>query len=484
LQERKKVIDQKESDESESDFGDDDDEDSDDDYEDAGALKPWQKKAQEAKSAKTRTSSRLYEEEDESVEEEAEEVEKKEKRQDRVVKPAELEDYVMITLPRRRLGRWCNEPFFKEAVLNCFVKLFVGEDPNGKRCYRLCRIADVDTVKEPYSLPPVKKEKPVMTDKTLLLQFGANKKAFPLRLVSDAKPTQADVTQFETAMKTARLQDELLGKYEANKLRRKQDELISNFTYSAEDIERQLKERKQKGQSTANLGLEQTRAAIAVQAARDTLAEAKALLEAAADSNEVADAEMKINDAEKLLEQRLKEEQRVLDKVKTRKERLTSRTTDQKWAKVNERALKMNRQADVGAFKTKETVVDKNASGQPVFNPYARRKVKPKILWEVGQKDEKKEGDEVKDSEATKDATTQANGDKDVDSTPALVQEQQGKAAALSQSHQFTIDEETLAMSSFTSGIGGLSSKKNVAKRVRKGLSLAEYQERKAAGSL
>lgn len=413
-----------------------------------------------------------------------EDVDKKEKRQDRVIKPAELEDYELITLPRRRLGRWCNEPFFDQAVLKCFVKLFVGEDPNGKRCYRLCRIVDVGQAKEPYSLPPVKKEKPVSTDKMLMLQFGANKKLFPLRLVSDAKPTQADISQFETAMKTARLNDELVGKGEAIRLRRKQDELIGNFTYTAEDVERKLLEKKKKGQTAGNLGLEQTRAAIGVQAARGTLADAKAQLKAAADSGEIAEAEKKVADAQRLLDQRLEEEQRVLEKVKNRKTRLTSRTTDQQWAKVNERAVKMNRQADVGAFKEKEVEAEKNGTGKPVFNPYARRKVKPKILWEVGQKDEKKDGDGDTPVPGTKDVTPQTNGEKDGDSTPALVQEPQGMAAALSQSHQFNIDEEILAQSSYTTGIGGLTSKKHVVKRTRKGLSLADYQERKAAGTL
>jgi RNA polymerase-associated protein RTF1 len=264
--------------------------------------------------------------------------------------------------------------------------------------------------------------------------------------------------------------------------------LISNFTYTAEDIEKQLNEKKKKGQSGGNLGLEQTRAAIAVQAARGALAEAQAQLKAASDSTEISDAQKRVSEAKRLLDQRLDEEQRVLEKVKNRKNRLTSRTTDQKWAKVNQRAVKMNRQADVGAFKEKEVEVEKNGSGKPVFNPYARRKVKPKILWEVGQKDEKTEGDEMTDGDTpgpgAKDAAPQANGEKDGDSTPSLVQEQQGMATALSQSHQFNIDEEILVQSSYTSGIAGLSSKRNVVKRTRKGMSLSDYQERKAAGTL
>jgi RNA polymerase-associated protein RTF1 len=480
-EERKKAAQKDESESSESDFGDDD-EDSDDDYEEAGALKPWQKKAQEARKAKK--TSQLDELDDEGSDEEMMDVDKG-KRQDRVVKPAELQDYELITLPRRRLGRWCNEPYFDKAVLKCFVKLFVGEDPNGKRCYRLCRIVEVGTAKQPYTLPPVKKEKPVSTNKMLMLQFGANTKLFPIRLVSDAKVTQADITQYETAMKTSRLQDDIVGKGEAQRLRRLQDEMITNYTYTAEDIERQLKENKQKGATTANLGLEQTRAAIAVQAAKNALTDAKTLLKNATDSAEINDAEAKVEEAQAMLQQRLAEEQKILEKVKARKNRLVNRTKDQKWAKVNERAIRMNQQADFGAFKEKVLSADK---GEGVFNPYARRKVKPKILWEVGQKDEKKDGDEKKDdvtpSSISASAVTPQTHDKDTDSTPTLVHEQHGKAAALSQSHQFNIDEEILAQTSFASGIGGIGRKKKSVTRFRKGISLADYQDQKAAGTL
>ena len=86
---------------SESDFGDDDDddEDSDEDYEEAGTLKPWQRKAQEAK--KKKTTSRL---DDLDEEDEEEELRRAHKTGSKTVKPAELEDYLLITISRARLG--------------------------------------------------------------------------------------------------------------------------------------------------------------------------------------------------------------------------------------------------------------------------------------------------------------------------------------------------------------------------------------------
>jgi RNA polymerase-associated protein RTF1 len=312
----------------------------------------------------------------------------------------------------------------------------------------------------------------VTTDKALKLQFGKNERTFLMKLVSDNKATENDVFLYKTEMKNQRQQ--VLSMKEANKIRRKQDELVATYTYTTEDIENNLRNRKKKNQSAANLGLEQTRAAIAVQAGKAALVDAKLLAKSGDGDSGAVDA------AKKALQERLEDERLVLEKVKGRNDRLTQRGADKKWAKVNKRALEMNQKLDRGALR--DLVQEKKDSeSKPKFNPYARRKVKPKILWEVGQKDDEEKA-ESKKAEAAK-AAESTGREKEHDSTPSLVQEKE-KAAALSQSHQFAIDEEIMAQSSFTNGITGLSTKKPVRKRVRKGLSLNEYLERKGAGTL
>ena len=477
-QERKKIA-VKDSD-SESDFGDDDDDDdSGSEYEETSALKPWQKKAQEAK-AKKKTKSRLDEYEDEDEDEVMEETRKT---STKAVKPAELADYLLITLSRTRLSKWCNEPYFEKAVKNCFVKLFVGENEEGKRCYRLCRIVAVTKSDQPYDMPKAKKkDKAIYTDKMLKLDFAGSRRSFPMKLVSDSKIDQSDVDLYETQMKTARKQDELLGKVEALKLRKKRDDLVENFNYTTEDIERKLKERKMKGETSTNLGLEQSLTANAVLAAQGAYEDAKARLEEAKGSADYNDAHEELRHAEKNLQAKLDRQKLILEKVKSRRERNKNRSNN--WVDVNKRANKMNRLADVGLNKAKSKSSDKSPSGEVAFNPYARRKVKPKNLWQVGQGDEKKETDDNDGSKIQTRPEEEPEGVADTQSTPPLVQEQNGKAAALSQSHQFSIDEETLAQTSFLSGIGGLASEKKTKKRVRRGLSLAEYLERKAAGTL
>ena len=321
-----------------------------------------------------------------------------------------------------------------------------------------------------------------MTDKLLKLKFGKNERFFPIKLVSDAKVAQDDINQYVTAMRAVR--QATLTKKQAKKMRRMQDDLVHNYKYTTDDIEKTLKEKKKKGIAAGNLGLEQTKAAIAVQAARDAIEEAKLRLKRAEKDGEVHELEVAVEEAENRLKERLEEEERLREYVASRKSKLKVRTKDQKWAKVNQRAINANQQADLGAAKEKEDFKG-GSGGTPKFNPYARRKVKPKILWEVGQREEKKaeeeSADAKKDAGATGKDAAAANEDA---STPTLFQEHQEKAAALSQSHQFAIDEEVLAQTNYTNGISLLGSNKKARKRVRKGLSLAEYQERKSAGTL
>ena len=515
---------QKEEEESEEesdlDFGSDADEDSGSDYEDDTVkLKPWQLKNKAAK-----TSSRLDRHEQPSVssDEEMEDISAR-----APVVEAELEDYMKVTMPRRRLARWCNEPFFNQAVLGCFVRLFIGESEDRKKCYRLCEIVGVEKSKSEYKFPttasheqPVSKNhafiyprhyvffltkvyllfsEQITTSKLLRLKFGKNEKSFPMYLVSDSRPTDEDVRKYVSIQKASR--QEVLGRREATRLRKKQDELVNNYTYTQADIDRNVAERKKTGKSLTKLGLEQTRVAIALQAAQSSLDDAKRRLDDAKrahleasdhDSEElkraIEEAEEAVTEAKANLEAKKEEEQRIVSVVENRKKKLARRQKDQNWAKVNERAAMINQIADFESYKEQQARKEAETKGgsEPRFNPYARRKVKPKILWEVGQKEEKNDDDATKmvDNETRDDAGT-AEVTKDDQAENDIPQENvlgSQKAALMGQGHQFSIDDEALAPD--PTSILGTNRKKKDGTRVRKGLSLAQYQERKIAGLL
>jgi RNA polymerase-associated protein RTF1 len=479
---------------SEMDFGDDDD--SDEEYEDAG-FKPWQKDK-----GKKSTVSRLDRDDgsDMDIDEEEDDKEKTTSRSQvanesiSTAPAAGLEDFLKVTIPRRRLARWCNEPFFKAAVIECFVRLFIGEDDSGEKVYRLCEIVDVVTDTKMHKFPITKQnEKPVQTNKVLRLRFANSERNFPMSLVSDMPPLEADVQKYITAQRNIR--GEVLSKRRAAKLRRLQDHLVANYTYTTEDIERNLRERRKHGMSLANLGAEQTKLAITVQAARDAVQEAesqlsdakKALTEFTGPPNYEADLKKEIEkckksleSAKKELEDKLEEERAMVEFIAKRKEKLARRKRDQNWAKVNKRAVEANQRADREGYKVQQEADARKAAGEKEkFNPYARRKVKPKVLWEVGPADE--EG-ESKSEEKKENPDEISKKGKPVDTdAPALVHELE-KSTGFSDKHEYAIDEEGLVSSVGGFGLGG--AKRTNVQRVRRGISLAEYLERKERGTL
>ena len=101
--------------------------------------------------------------------------------------------------------------------------------------------------------------------------------------------------------------------------------------------------------------------------------------------------------------------------------------------------------------------------------------MKPKILWEVGQKEEKKDDEPSGSKEnETREAPQSLTGN---DATAQTVHKAQ-KAAKITQSHQFAFDEEDTGSIFFC-----LKTQQHRVPRVCKGLSLAEYQAQKIAGT-
>ena len=472
-------------DDSEDDFADDSDEEDDDEFE-----APWQKAARDTKK---KSSSRLDDGLDDE-DEEMEDVDASKKAKDLArgaSQPTEaeagLEDFRKVTIPRDKLRDWCNEPYFKAAVLECYVRVTIGEDDRGVRMHRLCEIVDVTPVDVAYKFPLSKKgEKPVTTNLKLKLRFGTSERDFAMYLVSNAPPSLEDLQKYTTAQRNNRL--EIVSKRRATKLYRLQQNLVENYTYTTEDIEKNLQKRKKLGKLSGNLGGEKTKAAIALQAAKDAYKEADnrfteaklKLMEAGDDDNieelnkTVKECEAAVEEAKKVLGEKQNEERRLREIEDDYKRRLKSRSRDRNWAKVNARALKENQRADREAHKEKAEKAD-------VTNLSARRKVKPKVLWKVGQGDEEEKEEDATASEKPVDKP-QAKNDTEqptMEAPPTLVQE---ATVAGDSAHQLAIDEEALAKDSLASlVVGGHRAKK---RRIRKGISLEEYFERKEKGNL
>eukprot|EP00985_Skeletonema_marinoi_P029069 scaffold26636_cov77-Skeletonema_marinoi.AAC.1 len=412
----KKVEEESDSD---LDYGRDSD-DSDDDYEET--MKPWQMKGKK----KATTQLQAAESSDESMGD-VEEEDKDEPVKRTEDAEAEQEDYAKVSIPRRRLIRWCNEPYFVNAIKNHYVRIGIGRDnKTQKACYRLCKIDGI-VEKDAYTFPASEGQSAVSTDKWLSVSFGKQKREFKMLTVSDHRPTVEDVTKYVGHLKNERGTHALLTKKKAKKLSKKQDELVNNYTYTKEDIEMLVKEKKKRNKKSANIGLEKTRMAITVRAAEDAVKE------------------------------------------------------------VNKRAKMANQSADFAAFKEQRAREQAEGSGEPKFDPYARRKVKPKNLWEVkGAKtdevaeataeEEKKESGalvEMDDSNATKEVDKENKRDDIPDPQ---------KQELPAQSNQFAYDDDIM-IGGDIANLAGIGVKKT-STRIRQGISLEDYQSRKAAGTL
>jgi len=431
---------------------------------------------------------------------------------------ADVADYAKVTIPRRRLSRWCHEPFFEEAVTGMYVKLAVGKDSQKsmRSCYRLCQIGGVETRPAEYTFPPEKggNRKPISTNKVLKLKFGSSVRAFRMALISDSKPQEEDVKALVSHLRDSRLNDEILSKKRAIKLRKVQDKLVNTYTYTREDIEKSIAAKKKR--KVGNIGAETTRAAIAVQAAQEDVKDAEAALDEARRAHlEAGEDDMGVDqlesavtlatealeDAKSRLEEQKLEQERILTAEQIRKKRIKGTEKIQEWNKVNERAMEKNKMADYEAYKQQREQEKKEAAAQgaPKFNPYARRKMKPKILWEVGQKADEDDNKDKAQAEDAAAAGTAGAGGGSGGGTAAQASSDGPKEtnvpgkenAAEIVNDDFAIDDELLVrggtdslLAAAISGGANAATGRTGGVRVRKGLSFAEYQKAKEVGHL
>jgi len=159
---QKQAVAEEESD-SDLDYGRDSDDDSDDDYEEDALAKPWQQKGRKAAAPAASSDDEDASGTDDEGGRAAADGGTGGGGGRRRTADAEavLEDYQKLTVPRRRLMRWCHEPFFERAVRDFYVRLGIGRDhKTQKACYRLCRITGV-VDKSEYGFPRTEGQKPV-----------------------------------------------------------------------------------------------------------------------------------------------------------------------------------------------------------------------------------------------------------------------------------------------------------------------------------
>lgn len=285
-----------------------------------------------------------------------------------------------------------------------------------------------------------------------------------------------------------------------------QQDMINNYRYTKEDIEKSIEDRKNRNKFT-NIGMEKTRIGLDVKAAKDNLDDAtreKKVIETElrhSTDSEMTDELLKrqkdndeqIENYQNLYREKLDKQKKLMEKDDKLRKILKSRNKTN-LSEVNNRNVARNKKTNFESYKQRKEVTSAS-------DLYARRKVTPKNLWEVGQGNNSNET-----SESNNDKTSETKANNTLGSSTSTNDGAQENTAQRlddksnekdhksngnstdknntdiqNQSHEFSIGEDLLGGLSLTPGE---TTKAAIAKRVRKGLSLQEYLERKKAGTL
>lgn len=191
---------------------------------------------------------------------------------------APFEDVKRIQVRREKLEEWLNEPFFEETLPGCMVRILMGEEPaldgSIQRRYMLCQVVAVETRapgyykdsgkpwKSPYEIAPGKEK----TSKWLLVERGASQRGMPLALVSNSGITDSEFESWQRALK-----EQHRPQVSRRQAQETYERLLkaNTYRYTAEDVDRLLKEKKAKGMAPRNAALEKARLEVQLQHARE-----------------------------------------------------------------------------------------------------------------------------------------------------------------------------------------------------------------------
>ena len=171
-----------------------------------------------------------------------------------------------------------------------------------------------------------------------------------------------------------------------------------------------------------------------------------------------------VNEAQADYEAKLAEQCKILQLDGTLKTRLKNRKNVTNLSNVNQRARKANEKAAFMPYKQKIVKEEKVAANGVTLDFYARRKVKPKNLWDVGQT-KTEDGDDTTTTKENENKSSRvlskSEEDKIIDGSAktskssSLLSDKESSSLnnkatpdIAHQSHQFAIDEDFLGKNS------------------------------------
>ncbi len=415
-------------------------------------------------------------------------------------------------VPRQSLEKWVNEPYFREAVKDAFIKICVG-NWEGKPVYRLSHVEGVSKYKRTYKLGNTH------TDKALQLRFGSSVKQFRMDLVSNHTVNQREFDKWLTACTKGHV--EVPGPKAIERKKEQVIQLTKFRKYTPEEVQSMVKHcQKNARGNTGNITSKIIKLEAELGCLRNRLVEEKKALQSARDDppdesydNGLESLETRVHETEGELQSVEDDIQKFKAIDRARTENLSARTKASKISALNKRNTMANIDADLELSRQRNL---NKASGKKegvVADPFARRACRPKVLWAVKSKDsanldpnkEKSEPQDSKEAVETTDVKSEIQSeptDEQADGSLSgsantrenlplhLMPENPQAASKLSKYHSFNEDvlevteQEVAELSkrlSKTSNNGGLGGVSKSACRKGSSMSLSDYLKRARA---
>lgn len=259
-------------------------------------------------------------------------------------KPATLDELNSIRLGRDRLSKWCHNPFFKDTVIGCFVRLSLGLDRNRNHVFRIAEVVAVNKQQKVYTIGDG-----AATNLNLTLRHGNAEKNFTMDFVSNGLFTEDEFRRFEIQLRSDKVDIPTSDHVER---KRKDIEHAKAYVLNNTEVQEILELKKQLKQGRLNPIVHRT------------ILEQRKMEHTNTEDNFEIDLQLQA-----LKESELAQKDKRADKLDV-------------WAALNERNRTLNRSTGreaEGRFAQEKKL---KGSGKNDIDPFARRKTVPRLVYE------------------------------------------------------------------------------------------------------
>merc|ERR1712223_2356434 len=250
------------------------------------------------------------------------------------------EDLEPIRLSRFKMEKFVHLPIFKKLVMNCFVRIGIGQY-QGRSVYRAAEIVDVVETGKVYFVGKMR------TNIGTKLKFGKEERAFRLEFISNQRISPQEFVKWKEACHEANIN---LPTIESVKAKSKEIKQALNYSFTSEDVDKMVAQKEKFQRNPVNYAMHKAR-----------LIKDKDIAVANGEDVRAKEMEAKLNE----LEERAEE----LDKKRTH--------TISSVSLINDRNRKANVEKAESAIRLE---IKKKAIEGVESNPFKRKSSTPRLV--------------------------------------------------------------------------------------------------------